>query len=151
GLKAELLQQIVQFFDGQPELKRNQRYKGLFNAPCSRRQHVETGNNTTESVLQDTPSHQNSMHAPFGSYQPQPIPQPSMSHMDLPPPSRYAPPYYPMHHSAPPPILHFAPAAGSRADFQVGAEVQMYDVAHGQPYSGPYHQYTHNNYMNHDT
>ncbi|KAG1734219.1 uncharacterized protein EDB91DRAFT_1084127 [Suillus paluster] len=32
--------------------------------------------------------HQNSMHEPFGGYQPQPIPpsQPSVLHMDLPPP-----------------------------------------------------------------
>jgi hypothetical protein len=33
GLKAELLQWIVQFFDGQPELKKNQQYEGLFNPP----------------------------------------------------------------------------------------------------------------------
>ena len=66
------------------------------------------------------------MHEPFGGYQPQPIPQPSMLPMDLPPPG-YAPPYYPMHHSAlqlqPPPIPHFVPAG--RADFQVGGEAQM--------------------------
>ncbi|KAG2137600.1 uncharacterized protein EDB93DRAFT_1048132, partial [Suillus bovinus] len=37
GLKAELLQRIVQFFDGQPELKKNQRYEGLFNPSRSRR------------------------------------------------------------------------------------------------------------------
>ncbi|KAG2139790.1 uncharacterized protein EDB93DRAFT_1252917 [Suillus bovinus] len=37
GLKAELLQRIMQFFDGQPELKKNQRYEGLFNPSCSRR------------------------------------------------------------------------------------------------------------------
>ncbi|KAG1873623.1 hypothetical protein DFJ58DRAFT_759298, partial [Suillus subalutaceus] len=52
-------------------------------------------------------------------------PQASMSRVDLPPPGRYASPRYPMHHSAlqlqPPPIPHFAPAAGSRADFRVGA------------------------------
>ncbi|KAG1806399.1 uncharacterized protein HD556DRAFT_1436365 [Suillus plorans] len=74
GLKAELLQRIVQFFDGQPELKKNQRYEGLFNHPHSRRWHVETNNNTIESVPQDT-SHQNSIHEPFGGYQP-----PTLSH-----------------------------------------------------------------------
>ncbi|KAG1876232.1 hypothetical protein F4604DRAFT_1903562 [Suillus subluteus] len=30
------------------------------------------------------------MHAPFGGYQPQPIPQPSMSRMDLPPPASFS-------------------------------------------------------------
>ncbi|KIK34933.1 hypothetical protein CY34DRAFT_17378 [Suillus luteus UH-Slu-Lm8-n1] len=141
GLKAELLQRIVQFFNGQPELKKNQQYEGLFNPSRSRRWHVEIGNNTTESVPQDMPIHQNLMHTPFGTYQPQPIPQPSMSHIDLPSLGRYVPP----------PIPQFVPAAGNREEFRVGAEVQMYD-GRSQPYSGPYQwQYTHNNnYMDHD-
>ncbi|KAG2743141.1 hypothetical protein P692DRAFT_201809304 [Suillus brevipes Sb2] len=78
GLKAELLQRIVQFFDDQPELKKNQRYEGLFNPSRSRRRHVEIGNNTTGSVPQNTPIHQHLIHTPFNNYQSQPIPQPSL-------------------------------------------------------------------------
>ncbi|KAG1717973.1 uncharacterized protein EDB91DRAFT_1090418 [Suillus paluster] len=40
-------------------------------------------------------------------------------------------------------IPHFAPAG--RTDVRVGGEAQIYDVAGRQLYSGPYHQYNHNN------
>ncbi|KAG2028970.1 hypothetical protein BDR03DRAFT_831724, partial [Suillus americanus] len=35
-LKAEVFQRILQHFDGNPDLKKNPWYEGLFNPTCSR-------------------------------------------------------------------------------------------------------------------
>ncbi|KAG1870112.1 hypothetical protein DFJ58DRAFT_837505 [Suillus subalutaceus] len=125
GLKAEVFQRILQHFDGNPDLKKNPRYEGLFNPTRSRRRRLDNGDNTAE-LPQDAIPPSNPVREPFG-YQPQPAPQPSMSRNEFPPPG-YAPLHYPMQHPAPQPQYishpHFAPASRSSADFRVGDMVQ---------------------------
>ncbi|KAG1839659.1 hypothetical protein DFJ58DRAFT_733249 [Suillus subalutaceus] len=132
--KAELLQRILQHFNDHPELKKNQRYEGLFNLTRSCRRHLENDNGAPEFPQDMIPS--NSIHQP-SRYSPQPVAHSSMLGMDLslPPPS-HAPPYHPMHHSVPqsPSVLHphFAlvgrPLASTSQDFRVGGGAQMYDI-----------------------
>ncbi|KAG1867791.1 hypothetical protein DFJ58DRAFT_838028 [Suillus subalutaceus] len=156
GLKAELLQRILQHFNDHPGLKKNQRYDGLFNPPRSRRRRLENDNSVAPEFPQDMiPA--NSIQQP-SRYQPQlPVTHSSMSAMDLPPPG-YAPPYYSMHHSVPrsPPVLHppFTPvgSASMSQDFRVGG-VQMYDIggsgdAGRQLYESRLYQQYHYNHNN---
>lgn len=71
GLKAELLQRILQHFDDDPDLKKNPRYEGLFNPSHSRRCCLNNNAHTTELVQEDTLPPPNKMHEPF-EHQPQP-------------------------------------------------------------------------------
>jgi hypothetical protein len=119
GLKAGLLQWILQHFDDNPDLKKNPHYEGFFNPPHSHRCHLDNNAHTTELVQEDTILPPNQMHKPFG-HQPQPQPLHTWH------------PYF-----AP------VPSHGS-TDFRVGSTVQTEDVyagGHQYIHSNYYHQY----------
>ncbi|KAG1846023.1 hypothetical protein F4604DRAFT_1907940 [Suillus subluteus] len=164
-LKTELLQRILQHFNDHPELKKNQRYEGLFNLTRSRRRRLENDNVAPEFPQDMIPP--NSIHQP-SRYPPQPVAHSSMLGMDpSPPPAMHLHTIQcTIEHSVPqsPSVLHphFAPVgrplASTSQDFQVGGGAQMYDIGGsgnaGQLYeSGLYQQYRYNPdnyYMNHD-
>ncbi|KAG2070352.1 hypothetical protein BDR04DRAFT_1155563 [Suillus decipiens] len=66
GLKVKVLQQILQHFDDDPDLKKDLWYGGLFIPIRSRRRHLNNSNNTA-GLQQDMKPSLNPVHKPFGN------------------------------------------------------------------------------------